>query len=97
MPHTETFDVTPGLGLLLIVLGATAGILVLYGLERRLRQPGLANLVVAVGLVASAVLGLNDGRRLLPILFLLQAPGFLYFAWFRRSRARAIDAGTADA
>jgi hypothetical protein len=89
--------VTPGLGLLRIVLGAAAGMLALYGLERWLRLPGLANLAVAVGLMVAAVLGLSDGRRLVPILFLLQAPGFLYFAWFRRSRARAIDAGAAGA
>jgi hypothetical protein len=87
--------VTPGLGLLLIVLGAAASILLLYAVERWLRQPGLANLVVAIGLVAAAALGLSDGRRLVPILFLLQAPGFLYFAWFRRTRRGATDAGAA--
>lgn len=68
---------TPGLGLLLIMLGALAGIFFVFALERWLRQPGLANLLVAVGLVVAAVLGLSDGRRLVPSLFLLQAPGFL--------------------
>lgn len=86
---------TPGLGLLLIVVGAVAGLLLVFGLERWLRQPGLANLFVAVGLVVAAGLGLNDGQRLLPILFLLQAPGFLYFAWLRRTRATG--AAAADA
>lgn len=46
-----------GLGLLLSMLGALAGILFVFGLERWLRQPGLANLLVAVGLVVAAVLG----------------------------------------
>jgi hypothetical protein len=87
--------VTPGLGLLLIMLGALAGLLFVFGLERWLRQPGLANLLVAVGLVGAAVLGLSDGRRLLPILFLLQAPGFLYFAWLRRTRATGASAADA--
>ncbi len=93
----ETFEMTPLVGLLLIALGAAALIGAFVGLERWLRRPGLTFLLVAVSLIVVAGAGLLDGKRLLPMLFLLQVPGFLYFANLRRTAARAGSAGASEA
>lgn len=85
---------SPLVGLLVIVLSAFAVVGLCFWLERRLRLPGLAFLLAAVSCAIGGVLGLMNGQRLLPILFLLQIPGFLYSAHARRTAARA---GQADA
>lgn len=83
---------SPLVGLLVIMLSAFAAVGLVFWLERRLRQPGLAFLLVALGTTIGGVLGLVNGQRLVPILLLLQAPGFLYSAHARRTAARAAGA-----
>jgi hypothetical protein len=87
----------PLVGLLLIVLAAIAIIALFFGLERWLRQPGLAFLLTAITFVIVAGVGISDGKRLLPVLFLLQVPGFVYFAHLRRTVARTGSAGAPEA
>jgi len=97
MPTLEASEVTPLIGLLIIVVAAVAIIGLFVGLERWLRQPGLAFLLAAVAMVLGASLGLSDGKRLLPVLFLLQVPGFVYFAHLRRTAARTGSSGAGEA
>lgn len=85
---------SPLVGLLVILLSAVAAVGLFFWLERRLRLPGLAFLAAALSCIIGGVLGLMNGQRLLPILFLLQVPGFLYSAHARRTAARATQAGT---
>ena len=54
MPTLEASEVTPLIGLLIIVVAAVAIIGLFVGLERWLRQPGLAFLLAAVAMVIGA-------------------------------------------
>jgi hypothetical protein len=75
------------LQLLGIILAGFASFGIVYVLEKRLRRPGLAFLVVALAMLTAATLGFLRGNRLLPALFLLQGIGFLYSANWRRTVA----------
>jgi hypothetical protein len=84
-------------GLLMVVLAGIAMFALFFGLERWLRQPGLGSLLTAVSLVIVAGVGLSHGRRLLPSVFLLSVPMFVYFAHWRRTEARTKSAGAPEA
>jgi len=88
---------TPLVGLLVIVLAAAAIIGLFAGLERWLRRPGLTFILAAISLLVVAGVLIADGKRLLPILFVLQVPGFLYTAHLRRTEARTGSAATPEA
>jgi O-antigen ligase len=79
----------PLIGLLIIVLAACASFGAFVALERRPRRPGLTLMLTAVSIALAAGVGFWDGKRLIPALLLLQAPGFAYFANLRRRQARA--------
>jgi hypothetical protein len=97
MPTREAFEMTPLVGLLVIVLAAAAIIGLFAGLERWLRRPGLAFILTAISGVIIAGVGIADGKRLIPVLFLVQVPGFVYFAHLRRTEARTESAATPEA
>ena len=76
------------LKLLGIILAALAFAGLVYLLERWLKRPGLAMLLIGVALLAAGTLGLLRGERLLPTLFVLQGIGFLFQARWRRTLTR---------
>ena len=78
----------PLLGILLICAAAGTFVALVFWLERALRQPGLGFLLTAAVMAIGAALGFANGQKLLPILFLLQVPGFGYSAHLRRTKAR---------
>ncbi len=84
---------SPLVGLLVVVIGALAAIGLFFALERWLRRPGLAFLLIGCSTVLAAGLGIADGKRLLPVLFLLQTAGFFFMAHWRWTAARSDSAG----
>ncbi len=86
----------PSVALLFIVLGALATLGLFFGLERWARKPGLAFLFVGCTTVLAAGLGIATEKRLLPILFLLQAVGFFYLARWRWTGRRSASQGAPE-
>lgn len=87
---------SPLLGLLFILVAATASVALLFWLERKLRQPGLAFLLFAIALLAASAFGFRAGQRLIPALFCFQAVGFVFSARWRRHQARAASLGAVN-
>lgn len=87
---------TPLMGLLVIVIAGLAIFALALWVERATQIAGLAFIFTAVGLLGAAALGAANGRRLLPIVFVLQAIGFLVQARWRRTKARAERAAATE-